>query len=276
MNILLNSLLAKKEIEKLYRQKTDRLPIRYELMKIETSYGDTNVFITGALKNPPLVLLHGFFRCSELVLSEITDLAKHFLIYAVDVPVQLEENGDLQLDMQDDSFGKWMYEILSRLGAKNIFLLGFSFGGYIVLKTLAFDEKRIARAFLIHPLGVVSGRLLMRSLWKIFYSEKQDRNQRPICSWKQLQQRKEAGKETSSLSKMDLLSVPLIPKEKAHQIKTPLHVVAEKKDLLFSGNKIIKRAREIFPSLNEAVFINSSKHNSALITAMILENVTVK
>jgi len=62
--------------------------------------------------------------------------------------------------MNDDSYGKWMYEILSRFGVRGAFLVGISLGGFVALKFMAFDEKRIAKAFLITPAGVVKGNLV--------------------------------------------------------------------------------------------------------------------
>ncbi|QGY42203.1 hypothetical protein GM418_00590 [Maribellus comscasis] len=47
MSTFFNHPEVKEKIKKLYRQKLDELPIRDEFMQIETSYGDTNIVITG-------------------------------------------------------------------------------------------------------------------------------------------------------------------------------------------------------------------------------------
>lgn len=59
---------------------------------------------------------------------------------------------------------------------------------------------------------------------------------------------------------MDFTPVPLIKKKEAQFIKTPITIIAAKKDILFPGEKMIKRANKIFPSLKNTVLLNNSKH----------------
>lgn len=50
---------VKSEIEKLYQDKLDELSIRCEFLTVETTFGDTNIILTGKLAKRPPVLLHG-------------------------------------------------------------------------------------------------------------------------------------------------------------------------------------------------------------------------
>ncbi len=147
----------KEEITGLYLQKLDEFLIRYELMRIETTYGDTQVVITGEKKNPALVLLYGLVSGASFAGDTTFNLVNDFRIYAVDVSVHPNLSDEGCLSMNDDSYGKWMYEIMSRLGVRNVFLTGISLGGFVALKTLVFDERKISKAFLINPLGIVHG-----------------------------------------------------------------------------------------------------------------------
>jgi len=157
MSSLSNNSETKNEIEKFYRQKLDEFPISYELKRIETTYGDTCIVITGEKENPPLVLLYGLNSSVSCVGEMTLNLVKNFRIYSVNVSVRPNLSDGLLLNMNDDSYGKWMYEILSCFGVRNAFLVGISLGAYVALKFLAFDEKRIAKAFLITPAGIVKG-----------------------------------------------------------------------------------------------------------------------
>ena len=43
-------------------------------------------------------------------------------------------------------------------------------------------------------------------------------------------------------------------------IKTPITLLAAKYDLMFPGEKMIRRANKIFPSLKQTVLLEESKH----------------
>jgi len=59
---------------------------------------------------------------------------------------------------------------------------------------------------------------------------------------------------------MDFTPVPVINRREAISIKTPITLIAAKNDLMFPGEKMIKRANKIFPSLKKNVLLESSKH----------------
>lgn len=59
---------------------------------------------------------------------------------------------------------------------------------------------------------------------------------------------------------MDFTPVPIITAKKAGKITTPINLFAAQDDLLFPGNKMIKRAAKIFPSLRKSTLIEQSKH----------------
>jgi hypothetical protein len=74
---------------------------------------------------------------------------------------------------------------------------------------------------------------------------------------------------------MDFTPVPVINKNDANKIKTPITLIAAKHDLLFPGEKMIKRASKIFPSLKKTILLENSKHvqnrtDNAKIESLIL------
>jgi pimeloyl-ACP methyl ester carboxylesterase len=268
MNTFFSSPKAKKEIEKLYLQKLDELSIRYEFMNVETTYGDTNIVITGQKEKHPLVLLHGSNGCAPVALEAMIDLIEDFRIYAIDIPGQPNLSAEFRPSMKDAAYGKWMYEILSRLGVRNAFLVGISFGGFVAWKTLVFDEKRISKAFLITPAGIVNGNP-MKSILKVFLPMKRYKRQKEMKYVQQFLGELFSEKDEFAevfLSKvflhfkMDFSPIPLITKKEAQLIKTPVHIFAADNDLLFPGRKMLKRAKNIFPSLKKTILLEGSKH----------------
>ena len=59
---------------------------------------------------------------------------------------------------------------------------------------------------------------------------------------------------------MDFTPVPVIKKEEAQLISTPITIIAAKKDIVFPGTKMLKRANKIFPSLKRTILLENSKH----------------
>lgn len=70
---------------------------------------------------------------------------------------------------------------------------------------------------------------------------------------------------------MDFSPLPIITKEKAKNIKTPISIFAAEKDILFPGKKMIKRAKKVFPSLEEVMLLVGSKHVPTNINFKIIE-----
>ena len=72
---------------------------------------------------------------------------------------------------------------------------------------------------------------------------------------------------------MDFSPVPTITKQKAKAIKTPITLIAAKQDLIFPGEKMIKRAKHIFPSLKKHVLLEHSKHVQSTQDNILIQNI---
>ena len=68
----------------------------------------------------------------------------------------------------------------------------------------------------------------------------------------------------------------MIKKSAAQSIQTPISIFAADDDIMFPGEKMMKRAQKIFPSLKKMELITGSKHvqnakQNAQIATTILE-----
>ena len=59
---------------------------------------------------------------------------------------------------------------------------------------------------------------------------------------------------------MDFTHVPVIKTAEAAKIKTPITIITADNDIVFTGTKIIQRAKKIFPSLKKTLLLKDSKH----------------
>lgn len=280
MKSLFKSELGKQDILRLYDEKLKELNINSEYIEVETSFGKTNIIATGDTSNPPIIIIHGSNGCAPIALETYPNLSKRFRVYAVDVIAQPNKSAETRPSMKDDSYGKWMNEIIDQLNITDVLLAGFSFGGLVILKTLENNESKIKEVFLSAPAYIVNGNPL-KALFKIFVPMKRYmKSAKPKFVEAFLKDvftdRDEfAIKYLSKVFlnfRMDFTPVPTIGKKKAASIKTPITLFAAKHDLLFPGEKMIKKAIQIFPSLKECVLLQKSKHVQSGSDNQFIEN----
>ena len=147
METLFKSEQGKREIIELYEYKLDELNIAYTYKIVNTTYGKTNIIVTGDPKNPPLILIHGSNGCAPVALETCPHLSKHFQVFAIDVLAQPNKSAETRLSMKDNSYGKWMHELINTLNLNQVTLSGFSFGGLVILKTLEESCKKSIYTF---------------------------------------------------------------------------------------------------------------------------------
>ncbi|TDT47034.1 pimeloyl-ACP methyl ester carboxylesterase [Maribacter spongiicola] len=259
---------GKEKIITLYNQKLDELNIEYSEKAVETKFGVTHVITTGNTKNPPLVLIHGTGGCAPQILDSFPNLASKYCVYAIDVLAQPNKSAENRLDMKSLDYGKWLIEVIIKLRLKDVTLVGFSFGGFISLKALEFNETPIRRVCLIAPVYMVNGNPLV-GLFKMFLPLKKfirTNNQKHIKKVMNVLFSEyddfafEFMSTTFQHCDMDFSPLPILSKNDANRIKTPISIFACEKDIMFPGKKMIKRAKRIFSSLEEVVLIEDAKH----------------
>lgn len=283
MKSLFKTEQGKLEILKLYDQKLKELNIEYQYKQAETSFGNTNIIVSGDKKNPPLILVHGSNGCAPISFESFPNLNNFFRVYAVDVLAQPNKSAETRLSMKDNSYGKWINEIIDILNIESVRMVGFSFGGLVILKTLEYDESKIKEVFLSAPAYIVNGNPI-KALFKIFIPMKRYiKTLKPKYINKFLSEvftdRDEfAIKYLSKVFQyfeMDFTPVPIINTKKAKLIKTPINIIAAKKDIIFPGQKMIKRAQKIFPSLKFIKLLEDSRHVQSKIENLELEKLII-
>jgi pimeloyl-ACP methyl ester carboxylesterase len=268
MQSLYKSEFGKNEILNLYNQKLKELEIEYTYIVIDTDFGKTNIIVAGDLTKPPLIIIHGSNGCAPIALETYPTLSKKFQIFAIDVLAQPNKSAETRLSMKDNSYGLWINELINKLELKNVTMAGFSFGGLIILKTLIQNESNIKEVFLSAPAFVVNGNPLI-ALFKIFIPMKRYIKTKKTKYLEKFLESLFSEKDEFAhnyLSKvflyfnMDFSPIPIIKKEEALCIKTPITLIVAKKDIIFPGVKMMKRANKIFPSLKNTLLLEDSKH----------------
>ena len=275
---------GKKDILSLYEEKLSNLFISYNQELISTTFGQTNIIIIGNNSKPPMLIIHGSNGCAPIALETYVGLEKKYQIFAIDVLAQPNKSDETRLSMKTDDYGKWLHEVIDSLNLKSVSLAGFSFGGLIILKTLEYKEDAIKEVFLSAPAYIVNGNPL-KALFKVFIPMKRFMKTKKVIYVERFLSEIFSERDEFAiqyLSKvfehfdMDFTPVPVIKSDNAKRIETPITLFAAKNDLMFPGQKMIKRAKKIFPSLKEAILLEKSKHvqsdlDNQLIVSKILK-----
>jgi pimeloyl-ACP methyl ester carboxylesterase len=268
MPSLFKSEAGKNEILSLYDEKLTELNIKYQCRIIDSSFGKTNVIITGDSSNPPLIIIHGSNGCAPISLETYPNLSSQFQVFAIDVLAQPNKSAETRLSMKDDSYGKWMNEIIDSLKLDNVTLVGFSFGGLVILKTLINKEDKIKEVYLAAPAYIVNGNPL-KALFKVFIPMKRYMKTKKIKFVEKFLNELFTDRDEFAIKylskvfinfEMDFSPVPVISKAEAKGIQTPITLIAAKLDIIFPGEKMIKRSSKIFSSLKRSVLLEHSKH----------------
>ena len=259
---------GKSKILSLYDKKLESLNLDFEYLTVQTSFGKTNIIATGDPANPPIIIVHGSNGCAPIALETYADLHKTYRVFAVDVLAQPNKSAETRLSMKDDSYGKWMNEIIADLKIESVTMAGFSFGGLIILKTLEYDETRIKEVYLSAPAYIVNGNPL-KALFKVFIPMKRYMKTKKVTYVEKFLSHLFTDRDEFAIEflskvflefEMDFTPVPVIDAKAAGEITTPITLFAAQNDILFPGNKMIKRAAKIFPSLRKSTLLKLSKH----------------
>ncbi|OAN62448.1 alpha/beta hydrolase [Balneola sp. EhC07] len=259
---------GKSEILRLYDKKLESLNLDFEYLTVQTSFGKTNIIATGDPANPPIIIVHGSNGCAPIALETYANLHKTFRVFAVDVLAQPNKSADTRLSMKDNSYGKWMNEIIADLKIESVTMAGFSFGGLIILKTLEYNESRIKEVYLSAPAYIVNGNPL-KAIFKVFIPMKRYMKTKKIKYVEKFLSHLFTDRDEFAIKflskvflefEMDFTPVPFIDAKAANEITTPITIFAAQNDILFPGNKMIKRAAKIFPSLKKSTLLEHSKH----------------
>ena len=267
MSSLFKSKSGQREILELYDQKLAELNLTYESVYIDTSFGRTHILVTGDSSNPALVLVHGSNGCAPIALDCYPSLSSTHQVFAIDVLGQPNKSDGVVLSMKDDSYGKWVMELIEKLELNDVVMAGFSFGGLIILKTLAYNAERIKEVFLASPAFIVNGNPL-KALFKVFIPMKRYMRTHKMKYLEKFLSEVFTNRDefaVSFLSKvflhfnMDFGAIPVISKKEASKINTPITLLCAKKDVIFPGVKMMKRAKNLLP-LKHTVLLEDSKH----------------
>jgi predicted acyltransferase (DUF342 family) len=154
----------------------------------------------------------------------------------------------------------------------------------VILKTLISSEDKIKEVYLASPAYIVNGNPL-KALFKVFIPMKQYMRTKKIKFVEKFLSEVFTDRDEFAikyLSKvflhfnMDFTPVPVISEAEAKGIKTPITLIAAKNDIMFPGEKMLKRTSKIFLSIKKTVLLENSKHVQNKTDNLKIEEIIMK
>ncbi len=260
---------ARERMDVWYERIRADIPVPTSAQTVGTSFGVTHVLSAGPAAAPPLVIVHGAMASSALLLRELVHLTERFRVHAVDVLGQSVKGADVRLPVKGNAHGRWLGEVLDGLGLPCPLLLGVSWGGFVALRLAALAPTRVHRLALLVPAGLVNGKA-MEGIFKLAL---------PMARFRWSPTPKNRTRFLDNLLsttdddwsdylgdafqsyQMNMDVPPLATPAEMSALQAPVFVVAAEHDYSFPGDRLLARAKEVFPTLTHAELLTGSKHS---------------
>src|SRR5215208_3774703 len=251
------------EIRALYDEALVGLDPGHESLTVGTRLGDTHVIALGPEGAPPAVFLPGGNALNPTCLKWFLPLAERHRLYAPDIVGQPGLSAQARPSPKGDGHAFWTEDVLDGLGLERAPLVGISYGAAIAIRTMGVAPERVCSAALVSPAGIAAVPFL-RVLLEIGAPTLLYR----LCPTEEHLARVAKALYTES---EDPAFDPAVRQLGAAlrnlRLDADLPRTASEEDALFPARAVLPRAKEIFPNLALAEFLEDCRHipsNAAL------------
>lgn len=259
---------GKEQILKLYDQNWADLGLETEHCTIPTRYGDTHVVIAGPRDAQPILVFHGGNMISPISFAWITQLTRHYRIYAPDTVGHPGYSAETRLKPGTLQYGEWASDVIDSLNLTEPVVLGGSYGAGILLNLAAYAPHQIGKAVLVVPSGLAPIPMLPLIAKIGFPMILYQLTQKRIWLVRSLSPMNPNPAEnvvevTGAIYKHLRLEAEMPRRIRDADLKNfhaPTLVLAGENDLLFPPKVILPRAHNVIPNLVAAEVIPGSTH----------------
>jgi pimeloyl-ACP methyl ester carboxylesterase len=225
------------------------------------------VLLAGPTDAPPLVCLHAMRTGAAHLLSELGPLAARFRLIAPDLPGHSVRGPQVRLPLTDDSYARWLLDVLDGLGLGAADVFGVSFGGFVARLTATTAPDRVRRLALLVPAGIANGShwkgltkmalpLLRYQVWR---SERNlQRLLAPLITTWNADWAAFMGESVRDMP-FDLRIPPLATVDELRKLTMPVLVLGAADDISFPGDALAQRVKALVPNADCEV-IAGCKH----------------
>ncbi len=165
---------GKKEVFKAYESLAKITNLDFEEINIETKYGNTYIMAMGKMDLPVLILLHGSGINSVMWLNEMNIYKNNYRVYAIDMIGEPGKSEEEQLSFITDDYADWLNEVVEKLDATKVSVVGISLGAWLGTKLATKYNEKIEKLVLLCPAGIGKQKVmfLVQSIFYFMQGEK--------------------------------------------------------------------------------------------------------
>lgn len=259
---------ARAAIERHYDEALARLPFPTESRTVPTRFGDSHVLVSGPTDAPPVVVFQGGNVVNPLTLAWFAPLADRLRIYAPDTIGQPGKSAGRRVSANDFSLGDWALDVIDALALPSAGFVGISYGAGVLLRLAAAAPARIDRAVFVVPAGIAG--VPVPSMLKLAagYLGYRAVARRSVV---EATVRMLAGPDPDPLmvestalafrgTELDTEMPRNATSEELAGLAAPVMVIVGANDPMFRPDRILPRARDLFPNLVATETLDGCAH----------------
>ncbi|MDR2138058.1 MAG: alpha/beta hydrolase [Tannerella sp.] len=261
-------------LHNLYRKLLTELDVPLAERMVQTRFGDTHVMLYGHPEGRPVLVFYGGYTLNPLAVRPFVrglDLNRIRLI--VPDPVgQIGFSAENRLSCSKGAYGEWACQVMDALGLPVAPVLGYSFGAGVALQLCETSVLRIERLLLVMPSGLAgastseASRFMRRAQRKSAPTEEEvQKALQPV--WPFPQEEVEVTNAVRMIllhAKQEKQTLGRFSRKSLRKLNAPVCVIAEKSDLLFPGEAVIRRAQKIIPYLKDSRLLSTGGGHGCL------------
>lgn len=253
---------------RLYDVRLSRVEATTRSINVDTFAGNTHVVIAGAEDNPPIVVTHGINAGAAMTIEAMQGLLQKYRVIGVDTVGQATKSAKTRLSLTDESYGKWLCEVIRRLGLEQVPVLGVSYGGFILNKLLQHDQSVVSKAIFVVPAGFTNGPFLqsMKKLtWPMiqYFITKRRKKLRKFIDafYNSIEEEDLEFQEYLLLgTRTDFRRPPLVKDNDVKHVETPVYCIVAGADIFFPGERSLANCRKVYPNFKDGYLLKGAKH----------------
>jgi pimeloyl-ACP methyl ester carboxylesterase len=157
-----------------YNALVSKFDFDYESIYLDTRYGKTHAFVSGAPEAQPLILVQGLAGNAPLWYQQIPVFAEHFRVYALDIPGQPGRSDLNPPPFAKDGYTYWIEDMLKALKIGKAHFLAVSTGGWFLTKFAIYAPDKVGKMVLVSPTGLIRARIPFKIWLKNAFNIKKD------------------------------------------------------------------------------------------------------
>jgi len=261
---------GEKIVKELYDRQVQSLEVEYKDVYVDTRFGKTHILKVGKEDAKPILLFHGGNSTAPFSLKQNLYLIKDYQVYAPDTIGHPGKSDQNVLSSNTLEYGEWASDVIDSLGFERIICMGESFGGGILAKLMCISPEKISKAVLLVPAGIYNAsksRLIFSmGIPMMMYIATKKEKWFEKAFLPMTTKGEPIDKDTLEMIRISFHHVKVNPnmpsnvnKEEIKNYQAPTLLLAGENDVLFPGEKVIERAKEIISNV-EAYLLQDCGH----------------